>query len=347
MLDFIESILNLSSCAFHCTFVPYNSPSYRQYCKLDLGKNPIILKPGEIRGIYIHSTHESDQAIVYDNQQKLKTHDDQFLTVLPGRSHVSPKIFGNRPIWGWGNAWRDNREFVGKINYGVVYKLWNPSENLSFGGNFRSMAHVLFMCQRRWESPVSMLCDECIFYILNMCRWDWMGDDFNILRIHRKKVKALEAVRANEADDENDEDSVDSGGNADNEIDEVSDNEGNDEAVVTVRDTGSPKAGLTEEVHLEQDEESYDSDYGDGESGDDSDSDDGNDDHRGSSMFQYVYYDDCGSSDEEREAEIERQRQERRRLIWLRNNFAQHFRGIHVFGTTDDDGDDNDDDDYS
>merc|ERR1712013_617817 len=34
----------------------------------------------------------------------------------------------------------------------------------------------MFMCQRRWESPVSMLPDECLFYILHMCRWDWFDD---------------------------------------------------------------------------------------------------------------------------------------------------------------------------
>jgi len=32
------------------------------------------------------------------------------------------------------------------------------------------------MCQRRPESPFSLLSDDCIYYILNMMRWDWIND---------------------------------------------------------------------------------------------------------------------------------------------------------------------------
>jgi hypothetical protein len=32
------------------------------------------------------------------------------------------------------------------------------------------------MCQRRPESPFSLLSDDCIYYILNMMRWDWIDD---------------------------------------------------------------------------------------------------------------------------------------------------------------------------
>jgi hypothetical protein len=294
----------------------------RDYCSLDLGANPIILKQGEIRGIYIHSTLESDQAIVYDNQQKLKTHDDQFLTVLPGRAHVSPEVFGRSPIWGWGNAWRDNREFVGKISYGVVYKLWNPSENLSFGGHFRDTAKMLFLCQRRWESCFSMLSDDCIFYILNMCRWDWMADDFKGLRAHKKKMRSLESDR-NHTDNNTDENNTGEDNGESEENQEMSENE-EDETNETnheIAEDGSPPI----EIVMEDDDEVYDSDYiGSGE--EDSESDDGYDDHRGSSTFQYFYYDDYGSSDEEREAEAQRHTQERRRLMWLREHFGHHFR---------------------
>lgn len=305
-----------------------NSPTKnRQYCNLDLETNPIILKQGEIRGIYIHSTHESDQGIVYDNQQKLKTHDDQFLTVLPGRAHVSPEVFGTQPIWGWGNAWRDNREFVGRISYGVAYKLWNPSENLSFGGNFRNLAKVLFMCQRRWESSLSMLSDDCIFYILNMCRWDWMGDDFDGLRLHRKSINLLEAARTNNANDENNGD----GENEEMVAIEENAEEENDALGI---ESETQNEGVSDEIEMEEEEEaSYDSDYA-GSDGENSDTDDGYDDHRGSSTFQYFYYDDCGSSDEEREVEAQRERRERTRLLWLRNHFGHHL-GVNVLGGND------------
>ena len=78
---------------------------------------------------------------------------------------------------GWGSAWRNHREFVGQLEYGIVYKLWQPERHASFGRNFQDAAHTILACQRRDESPVARLPDECIFYILNMCRWDWFEDD--------------------------------------------------------------------------------------------------------------------------------------------------------------------------
>lgn len=172
-----------------------HKPSFQDYCELSLA-NPIILKPGEVRGIYVHSTLRSDEAIVYDNRKAEKTHDDDFISIYPGRAHVSERTFGTIPIWGWGNAWRDNREFVGRLNYGVVYRLWNPVQHLSFGSRFQTATKTLFGCQRRDESPFSNLPDDCIFYILNMCRWDWVEDDAKeILKEQRKRVRALSLAK--------------------------------------------------------------------------------------------------------------------------------------------------------
>lgn len=168
-----------------------HAPSFVAYQELDLSASPVILRPGQVKGIYIHSTRRGDEAIVYDNKEKQKTHDDSFITILPGRAHVSEKVFGSIPIWGWGSAWRDNREFVGQIKYGTCYRLWNPTEHLSFGGNFRIAAQTLFMCQRRQESPFSMLPDDCIFYILNMMRWDWVNDTSDEMRVEQKYRRRL------------------------------------------------------------------------------------------------------------------------------------------------------------
>lgn len=298
----------------------YNRPSFQQFQELHFGSNPIIIKPGEIRGIYVHSTIESDRGIVYDNQQKIKTYDDQFLTVLPGRAHVSPRVFGAQPIWGWGNAWRDSREFVGRISFGVVYKLWNPSENLKFGGKFQTLATVLFMCQRRWESPFSMLSDDAIFYILNMCRWDWVGDDYGDVRAAKKKLRDAEEANANANmegahDEENEDAEIDANGGEDEEGEDIGEEE-------------EEENGIPRQVDMEVEESSYDSDYAN--SDEDSEPDDGYDDHRGSSAFQYNYYDDYGSSDEEREAEELRHRQDLRRLNWLRHHFGHRFVRVHV-----------------
>lgn len=334
-------------------------PSYREYCDLDLSDNPIILKPGEIRGVYIHSTLESDQALVYDNQQNLKTFDDKFLTVLPGRAHVSPKLFGTQPIWGWGNAWRDNREFVGRISYGVVYKLWNPSEHLSFGGNFRNIAKLLLMCQRRWESPLSMLSDDCIFYILNMMRWDWMNDSFDEVRGHKKRLRALSESIAtsdnNDGEDIKDEAEEDGEDFAEVDDDEDSDEEDDDEESAEEDDEDSDEEdGDESEVQAEgrlpngveiaaAEGSSYDSDHAGSEAEGSDESDDGFDDHRGGSTFQYSYYDDIGSSDEEREAEAFRERHERRRVMWLRAHFGNQFVRVHGAGDGDVAGDVDDD----
>jgi hypothetical protein len=57
----------------------------------------------------IHSTRRGDEAIVYDNKQKQKTHYDSIITILPGRAHVLERVFEVIPILGWGSAWRDNR----------------------------------------------------------------------------------------------------------------------------------------------------------------------------------------------------------------------------------------------
>lgn len=54
-------------------------PSFMSYRELDLSSNPIIMRPGQVKGIYIHSTRRGDEAIVYDNKEKQKTHDDRYV----------------------------------------------------------------------------------------------------------------------------------------------------------------------------------------------------------------------------------------------------------------------------
>lgn len=168
-----------------------HAPSFRTYQRLDLSDNPIILKPGEIRGVYVHSSRPGDESIVYDNygraQDRDDTPEDNFVAILPALAHVSEEPFGTVTIWGWGNPWRQQRKFVGNIEYGVVYRLWNPQEHQVFGNNFKYAALNLFACQRRFESPISRLPDDCIFYILNMCRWDWLNDTSQGMRICAKK----------------------------------------------------------------------------------------------------------------------------------------------------------------
>jgi hypothetical protein len=174
-------------------------PSRRDYKELVFNQ-PVRLRPGETRVMYIHSTRPGDDAIVYDNSYygngTTRRYEDDKLILLSGRAHVSPVVFGQEPIWGWGNAWRDRREFVGQLAYGTVYKLWNPDIPLKFGEKFQDGCRALFMCQRRAESPVSILPDECLFYVLNMLRWDWFDDDTKSMKARRKKERERAAAAA-------------------------------------------------------------------------------------------------------------------------------------------------------
>ena len=158
----------------------HHEPSRRTYETLVFDQ-PIILRPGEERVLYIHSTAPHDRAIVYDNSyfpnMDRPRYQDSFLTIHTGKAHLSPDVFGQTPIWGWGSAWRSHREFVGQLEYGILYQLWQPERHLEFGPHFRDAAHTILACQRRAESPVARLPDECIFYILNMCRYDWFADN--------------------------------------------------------------------------------------------------------------------------------------------------------------------------
>jgi len=174
-------------------------PSFRSFVDLDLSSDPIVMHPGQVRGIYIHSTLPGDQAIVYDNHYGLMnrsdTPQDDFVRIRTALAHVSETPFGSTPIWGWGDAWRKDRKFVGRVNYGLVYKLWHPRNHLLYGNRFRHLVTTLFLCQRRFESPLSRLPDDCIFYILHLCKWDWSGDTSQLMdkemKSRRENTRAL------------------------------------------------------------------------------------------------------------------------------------------------------------
>ena len=108
----------------------------------------VVLKPvklsldgrNKIRELYIHITCYGDEAIVYDHPKGSFTNDVDFLRIHPGSAHVSNTAFGKRTIWDWGSPWRDHREFVARLLYGVVCKLWNPLVHRDFGWKFQKIA---------------------------------------------------------------------------------------------------------------------------------------------------------------------------------------------------------------
>lgn len=333
-------------------------PSRRDFCELTLD-TPIILRPGQCCGIYIHSSLPSDTAIVYDRKQKSKTYQDDFLAVYPGRAHVSTRVFGTNPIWGYGAAWRNNREFVGRLSYGVVYKLWNPNSHYDFGGAFQSLAIVLFACQRHWSSPFSALPDDCIFYILNMCRWDWVKDNFQSVRKAAKAKRDREELRLSATAEYN---TITSATNDNVTTSDLSTARGPGEEEQAVME-GSCKGGChgksnhddtvvleTQETNHVDDEEGMvvvinDDDYeemstsdrGDNDDDDDSeydedademsesDEDEGYTDHSSKRTFRFEDYDEYASNDEAQEQdrlleEERRQLEQRRAQFWTHNH---------------------------
>lgn len=309
--------------------------SKNEYVELVLNQ-PIRLKPGETRALYIHSTLQGDEAIVYDNSyygNNSKRFEDDKLAILSGRAHVSTRVFGQEPIWGWGNAWRDRREFVGRLSYGTVYKLWNPEVHPKFGGNFQDGARALLLCQRHWESPWSILPDECVYYILNMCRWDWFNDGSDSMkdrrRIERTKQKQqalilqMEQQAAGSTDDDDlpMEDAKPSASEtttcctrvtrsqaraAQEEADEQEDNE------------------EVEGEDMEEEEEDMDFDDEDDDGADSDDLSDNEDQYHTANRRQFSFY-NIDSDDEDDQTEGGEPAENQRR-DWIRRQFAR----IHV-----------------
>ena len=100
-------------------------PKPHDYTQLTLDQ-PIRLYPGERCGIYVHSALPGDEGIVYDNQRKHITFQDRCLKVHPGYAHLSNRPFGKHGFWG--RPWRNNREFVGRMEYGVRWRMWQPND---------------------------------------------------------------------------------------------------------------------------------------------------------------------------------------------------------------------------
>ena len=136
-------------------------PSPTNLVKLVLNV-PIVLAPGEGVPVYIHSTLPGDSAIVYDQQSGYRrgpssasastpTYSDAYVKILPGIAHVSNEVFGRNSIWGHGGAWRSSREFVGSLEFGVCYALWQPQKRMRarFGTGFDKAIMTLLMGARR------------------------------------------------------------------------------------------------------------------------------------------------------------------------------------------------------
>ena len=138
-------------------------------------ENPLSLPVGQRIGLYIHSTRQDGQAIVYDNERNKVSHEDNYITITSGCAHISPRPFDSRGFWGW--AWRPRREFVGRLSYGVKFLMWKPTAKVTnkFPTQYKRCALTLLASLRRDECPLNVLPTEIMFYIINMCSWNWFG----------------------------------------------------------------------------------------------------------------------------------------------------------------------------
>ena len=154
---------------------------------------PIELSPGGSCGIYVHSTRPDDLSIVYDNQREEITHEDLYFRIMPGVAHLSPRPFAGHG-GAWWASWRSHREFVGRVSVGLRFKLWNPcaAVHSKFPEDFQKVVLTLLMGARRNDCALSMLQDDILYFILNMCRWDWTPDALD-------KAKAADPGLRNQA----------------------------------------------------------------------------------------------------------------------------------------------------
>jgi len=155
--------------------VPTEMSTSNTYTELRLAE-AIRLAPGERVGMYVHSAMPGDNGLVYDNQRQQVTHADKVFRILPGYAHLSNRPFGTSGPWG--RPWRTNREFVGRIEFGVRWKMWSPSAEVhhAFPAGFRATVVTMLLASRRPESLLYLLQDEILFFILNKCAWDSWGE---------------------------------------------------------------------------------------------------------------------------------------------------------------------------
>ena len=139
-------------------------------------QHPVRLAPGSSCGLYVHSQLVGDDQIVYDNLRYPRHgRSDRFLEISPGMAHLCPTPFSSELTNGVRRLrllpWRSQREFVGRLTYGIRWLMWNPDVHAQLPATFQRLVKVVLMCARRPESPLFLLNADQVMYILNKCSW--------------------------------------------------------------------------------------------------------------------------------------------------------------------------------
>jgi len=169
-----------------------HSSSFRKFVSLPFS-DPVIIPRNCRIGVYVHSAAHGDESIVYDEQRTRSgiSIDDTFIQVGSGLAHLSHTPFSGIHPWG---AWRQHRQFVGKIAYGAKFQLWNPEVHNEFPIIFKELVDLFLFMRPEENCPLSWMPNDVLFYILNMCRHDWClpSNKLKNKLIHDKEIKVKE-----------------------------------------------------------------------------------------------------------------------------------------------------------
>jgi len=153
---------------------------------LKLTKQVQIMR-GEKQSFYVHSglegAHHRFHGIVYDRRERSRKRiDDQRIKIYSGRAHLYHVPFANINPWGQPNGvgWRENREFVGSVSYGIRYMRWTRNSDLHFPTHFRAAASTMQSLCMDPKSRLKLLPKEVIHYIMNLCKWDDWGTEMEV-----------------------------------------------------------------------------------------------------------------------------------------------------------------------
>jgi hypothetical protein len=153
-------------------------PSRRSYTRLEFQKT-VRLLPGERCGLYVHSQLPGDQGLVYDNRRGAITMKDDNIQIESGVAHMSNRPFSPHGMYGFG--WRRNRQFVGRVCYGVKYLLWQPTQAIHdrFPLSFRKAVDILLLVDYQSGYRLTKLPEHVVWYIINFLPFNWIQEGRN------------------------------------------------------------------------------------------------------------------------------------------------------------------------
>eukprot|EP00041_Stephanoeca_diplocostata_P033025 m.1079112 g.1079112 ORF g.1079112 m.1079112 type:complete len:365 (+) comp24254_c0_seq43:240-1334(+) len=164
--------------SWNMVYSRHHEASETEFVEMRLDEQ-LVVQPGETYGVYVHSSSDDDMGIVYDNSSSHR--EDPYngrLRICPGAfAHLNSEPFNGNDPWGWGHGWRSEREFVGRINYGVQYLLWGLDVHGKFPDAFRAVVRTVLLCANRVDSLLYYMPIEMIFFILNKLKWNAFGEN--------------------------------------------------------------------------------------------------------------------------------------------------------------------------